>query len=147
MYIWYMYIYAWYMYVKLDMDVDPCISDVLFRFPYRLLVHLFVLVVSGAFYRRYAVTWVLYARIEPKRLIIKDNNECVLSVGGLAATGSLRGQVYPDTVVLAARHGLVQVWLPWSGGDMASHKLCLTVLVFSTLSGDDFKSHKLLLYP
>ena len=57
----------------------------------------------------YAVTCVLYARIEPKQLIIKDNNECVLSVGGLATTGFLRGQVYPDTVVLAARHGLVQV--------------------------------------
>ena len=51
----------------------------------------------------------LYARIEPRRLIIKDNNECVLSVGGLVTTRFLRGQIYPDTVVLAARHGLVQV--------------------------------------
>ena len=51
----------------------------------------------------------LRARIELERLIIKDNNECVLSVGGLATTRFLWGQVYPDTVVLAAKHGLVLV--------------------------------------
>ena len=51
----------------------------------------------------------LHARIELERLIIKDNNECMLGVGWLEITGFLRGQVYPDTVVLAARHGLVQV--------------------------------------
>ena len=51
----------------------------------------------------------LCARIELERLTIEDNNECVLSVDGLVTTGFLRGQVYPDTVVLAARHGLVLV--------------------------------------
>ena len=54
----------------------------------------------------------LCTRIELERLIIEDNNECVLSVGGLVTTGFLRGQVYPDTVVLAARHGLVLVLTP-----------------------------------
>ena len=54
----------------------------------------------------------LCARIELERLIIEDNNECVLSVGGLVTTRFLRGQVYPDTVVLAARHGLVLVLTP-----------------------------------
>ena len=60
----------------------------------------------------------------------------MLSVGGLVTTGFLRGQVYPDTVILAARHGLVQVdsleavvtWRPTS---------YVMVSVFSTLSDDD----------
>ena len=54
----------------------------------------------------------LCARIDLERLTIKDNNECVLSVGGLVTTGFLRGQVYPDTIVLVARHGLVLVLTP-----------------------------------
>ena len=54
----------------------------------------------------------LCARIELERLIIEDNNKCVLSVGGLVTTEFLRGQVYPDMVVLVARHGLVLVLTP-----------------------------------
>ena len=72
----------------------------------------------------------------------------MLSVVWLETTGFLRGQVYLDTVVLVARHGLVLVLTPlkWWRHGVPQVKCLGGFSVFSMLSGDDYKSHNLYTY-